>query len=314
MRGVTVLCGAALCLSVAFAVPPFSGPSGGALAADSTPVPVVVDNAESELLVLALAADVPTSARMTIEVTRQLVYRKNNKRGDEIPFRSNVLPMPGWGFTEYGAACAQSDATRVPPPPALVLLPPSVQSATSNYFFGTRNWTEVQFVAVLATCSGSAVKFTWHSAQVHEGIGSINNFTLLGVAAAFAGVNAINNKSGTSSKTTVTTYPTPTPVSVPSGAPTPAQPPFVASVTDATSTGSNQNSPNGIIVGSAVLSALGSSLPSIGSTSTDRQFTVAHTKAVEALVDHIMAARRDANCPAVVASAQRASLPPICLL
>ena len=249
--------------------------------------------ASQVLLVLAMASDVPTSAKIAVEVTDQVQQRLRAPYPP--PFARKLVPLATWGLSDYVTACSQSIPSKMaadaktslmPLPPALIILPPFVQSAVNNYFLGTRSWTEVKFSAALFTCASSgAVTWVW-SSDVYDNIGSINNFTLFGVAAAFAGVNAINNKSA--SNTTATTITNPGPTAIPAGSSATPGPAYTSQILTTVASGQNQNSPNGVIVGSAILQAFGTNLPSIGSTSTDRQFTVAVAKAVNALVKDLM--------------------------
>jgi len=261
--------------------------------APPTAPPIAVDNAAQTLLVFAAVSDVPTSSKISFETTRQLIaHTWSNAGAGKV---KTPLALPGLALTDYQAQCFAATAAF---PDALIILPPAIQSAQNSYLLGTRNWTEVQFMAVLLHCDNvKTAHIVWYSKNVHDGIGSINNFTLLTLAGYFSGINALNTKTGASSTTSTTVYASPTPAAAGT------VPPFTSQSQTMTTSGTNQNAQNAPLVGAAILNAFGTNVPSIGSTTTDRQFTVAVTKALESLLSEL---------DAEVNKCTAASIDPIC--
>ena len=91
---------------------------------------------------MALSDDRAANARLTAELAYRLRIQRSIKN-------SFIVPMPTWSLKDYLAECKTAQkSTRG----AVIVLPPSVGSATESKFIYTESWTRTIFALMVAEC------------------------------------------------------------------------------------------------------------------------------------------------------------------
>ena len=234
---------------------------------------------KSYILILALASDVPTANRLSVELSGELHQRKVV---DEKHF--GVIAAPGLvSVDSIITACANPGHTLA----GAIVLVSGLATSGDSYLFATRNWTHLDADVLLIRCTGKpfgpVAQVFWTDNDV-TGNGTRWGVNLLPLAAIATAIVNFNGKS--EHKTNATTYNYASPLPTPAPGATFASSVTVTDLVDRTNASAGDTSLLGLVALGG-LSSVSNGLVVAGA-STDALLKAAAKHLSRAFVDDLV--------------------------